>query len=52
MRWHRRVDGSASTVRIRADRFLGATAVVYELTLVTADARLLSATEYRTLPNR
>ena len=34
-----------------ADRFLGATAVVYELTLVTADARLLSATEYRTLPN-
>ena len=35
-----------------ADRFLGATAVVYELTLVTADARLLSATEYRTLPNR
>ena len=35
-----------------ADRFLAATAVVYDLTLVTSDARLLDETGYRTLPNR
>jgi PIN domain nuclease of toxin-antitoxin system len=35
-----------------ADRFLAATAVVYDLTLVTSDARLLDGTGYRTLPNR
>ena len=35
-----------------ADRFLAATAVVYDLTLVTADARLVDGTGYRTLPNR
>ncbi len=35
-----------------ADRFLGATAVVYELTLVTADARLLGGAEFRTMANR
>jgi len=35
-----------------ADRFLGATAVVYDLTLVTADARLLCAMDFRTLANR
>jgi PIN domain nuclease of toxin-antitoxin system len=33
-----------------ADRFLAATAAVYDLTLVTADARLLAGTGYRTLP--
>ncbi len=33
-----------------ADRFLAATAVVYDLTLVTEDVRLLCGTEYRTLP--
>jgi PIN domain nuclease of toxin-antitoxin system len=32
-----------------ADRFLAATAAVYDLTLVTADARLLAGTGYRTL---
>lgn len=35
-----------------ADRFLAATAVVYELTLVTADARLLDGAGCPTLPNR
>ena len=35
-----------------ADRFLAATAVVYDLTLVTADARLLDGPGYRTLVNR
>ena len=35
-----------------ADRFVAATAVVYDLTLVTADARLLRGKGYRTLPNR
>ncbi len=35
-----------------ADRFLAATAVVYDLTLVTADARLVDGPGYRTLPNR
>lgn len=33
------------------DRFLGATALVYELTLVTADARLLQSPEFATLSN-
>ena len=35
-----------------ADRFLAATADVYELTLVTADERLLRGKGYRTLANR
>ena len=35
-----------------ADRFLAATALVYELTLVTADERLLDSKEYSVLPNR
>lgn len=35
-----------------ADRFLAATADVYELTLVTADERLLSGRGFRTLANR
>ncbi len=35
-----------------ADRFVAATAVVYDLTLVTADARLLRGQGYRTLSNR
>lgn len=34
-----------------ADRFLAATARVYELTLVTADARLLESSEYAALAN-
>jgi PIN domain nuclease of toxin-antitoxin system len=35
-----------------ADRFLAATADVYELTLITADDRLLRAKGVRTLANR
>jgi len=35
-----------------ADRFLAATAVVYDLTLVTADERLIESDEYAVLPNR
>ena len=35
-----------------ADRFLAATAVVYGLTLVTADARLLSSSTVPVLANR
>jgi len=35
-----------------ADRFLAATAQVYDLTLVTADRRLLAGKGYRTLANR
>jgi PIN domain nuclease of toxin-antitoxin system len=35
-----------------ADRFLAATADVYELTLVTADQRLIAARGVRTLANR
>lgn len=35
-----------------ADRFLAATAKVYDLTLVTADERLLALKGIRTLPNR
>jgi len=34
------------------DRFLAATAVVYNLTLVTADDRLLRSREFATMPNR
>jgi PIN domain nuclease of toxin-antitoxin system len=34
------------------DRFLAATAFVYELTLVTADERLLVSRKISTLPNR
>lgn len=34
------------------DRFLAATAVVYSLTLTTADEHLLHAQEFATLPNR
>ncbi len=33
------------------DRFLAATTVVYDLTLVTADERLLGSQEFATLPN-
>ena len=33
-----------------ADRFLAATAMVYDLTLVTADKRLTGAKEFRVLP--
>jgi PIN domain nuclease of toxin-antitoxin system len=35
-----------------ADRFLAATAVVYDLTLVTADRHLLRSKEFATLANR
>ena len=35
-----------------ADRFIAATAAVYELTLVTADPRLLAGKGYRTMTNR
>ena len=35
-----------------ADRFLAATALVYELTLVTAEEWLLDSKEYSVLPNR
>ena len=35
-----------------ADRFIAATAVVYDLTLVTADRRLLSSESYPVMPNR
>jgi PIN domain nuclease of toxin-antitoxin system len=33
-----------------ADRFLAATAMVYDLTLVTADSRLLSSKQFSVLP--
>jgi PIN domain nuclease of toxin-antitoxin system len=35
-----------------SDRFLAATAIVYDLTLVTADERLLSCRQYPTLANK
>ncbi len=35
-----------------ADRFLAATAIVYDLTLVTADERLLRSRQFPTLANR
>jgi PIN domain nuclease of toxin-antitoxin system len=35
-----------------ADRFLAATAKVYDLTLVTADERLLALREIKVMPNR
>ena len=35
-----------------ADRFIVATAKVYDLTLVTADARLLRCRDIEVLPNR
>jgi PIN domain nuclease of toxin-antitoxin system len=35
-----------------ADRFIAATAAIYDLTLVTADERLLRGTGYRKLANR
>ena len=35
-----------------ADRFLAATASVYDLTLVTADRRLIDGKGYRVLANR
>ena len=44
--WSRRIALSHADP---ADRFLAATAAVYELTLVTADARLLRGKGYRTL---
>ncbi len=34
-----------------ADRFLAATAKIYDMTLVTADKRLLSSKEFKTMPN-
>lgn len=34
------------------DRFIAASAVVYDLTLVTSDERLLRSDRYRTMPNR
>lgn len=35
-----------------ADRFIAATALVYDLTLVTADRRLLRSSAYSVMPNR
>jgi PIN domain nuclease of toxin-antitoxin system len=35
-----------------ADRFLAATAIVYDLTLTTADKRLLHCRQFKTLANR
>ena len=35
-----------------ADRFIVATAVIYDLTLVTSDERILASGSCRTLPNR
>jgi PIN domain nuclease of toxin-antitoxin system len=35
-----------------ADRFIAASAIVYELMLVTADERLLASKHYRVLANR
>ena len=35
-----------------ADRFLAATAKLYDLTLVTADERLLGSSEFAVFPNR
>lgn len=35
-----------------SDRFIAASAIVYGLTLVTADDRLLGSKQYRTLSNR
>jgi PIN domain nuclease of toxin-antitoxin system len=35
-----------------ADRFIAATAVIYGLTLVTADERLLISDQYSLLPNK
>jgi PIN domain nuclease of toxin-antitoxin system len=34
-----------------ADRFLAATSIVYELTLVTAERRLMTSTHFSVLPN-
>jgi len=34
-----------------ADRFLAATSIVYVLTLVTADRRLMTSTRFSILPN-
>jgi PIN domain nuclease of toxin-antitoxin system len=52
----REVAARSRSVRIEhedpADRFLAATADVYELTLVTADERLLRGKGFRTLANR
>jgi PIN domain nuclease of toxin-antitoxin system len=42
----------ALTTEDPADRFLAATAKVYDLTLVTADERLLALREIKVLPNR
>jgi PIN domain nuclease of toxin-antitoxin system len=41
-----------TTYRDPVDRFLIATAQVFELTLVTQDARLMSQADVRVLPNR
>ena len=45
--------GSFDEIRLLldpADRFLAATALVYNLTLVTADSRLLSSKQFSVLP--
>ena len=34
-----------------ADRFLAATAIVYDLTLITADRRLIESRQWAILPN-
>jgi len=51
----RAVAALSRTVDLRhqdpADRFIAASAIVYELTLVTADERLLRSKRYRSLSN-
>ena len=51
-----RVALSTRTIKVAhedpADRFLAATAAVYDLTLATADERLLAGRGYRTFANR
>jgi PIN domain nuclease of toxin-antitoxin system len=53
---NREVAIRSRTIRLEhddpADRFLAATADVYELTLVTADERMLRGKGFRTLANR
>jgi PIN domain nuclease of toxin-antitoxin system len=54
--WSRDVTVRSRSVRLDhedpADRFLAAMADVYELTLVTADERVLLGKGFRTLANR
>ena len=53
---NREVAARSRSVRVGhddpADRFLAASAEVYDLTLVTSDAHLLKGKGYRTLANR